>query len=381
MDKQLDVLQCHPDGGVLLGASCLTGRYWLGSLWYYQNPKEAPDVERCTAGVQLEAGVADAQWLDNTHVLVGLDTGGLAVWALEDDNKTFTLAQSNLGHDSVLSSLSITSDKTKAASAGFDKCIKLWDLPTVSLLYNAQAHLDSILSIDCHPSEPDLFVTCGQDDRILLWDKRKPKPACLLSRSPLPHSATCVRWQPGQVHKIALGSESGHLAVLDTRAGVEACSPTRPHDRPVYRMAFSPNQPSLLASVGEDCRTVITSLQDDSLKQLYTDQTHTDFVHGLAWSSASELLTCAWDGTVISHDVIKGVATPFGQTTRSSVKLNRDVIQNGVNVKGSISDLKDKVKINGVNGDLDGGAGDGLARSDDSKVSYSKAVKDVKMES
>ena len=67
------------EGGVLLGASSLTGRYWLGSLWYYQNPEAAPDVEKCTAGVQLEAGLSDARWVLNTKVLVGLDTGKNAV--------------------------------------------------------------------------------------------------------------------------------------------------------------------------------------------------------------------------------------------------------------------------------------------------------------
>lgn len=47
----------------------------MGSLWYYANPDAAPDVEKCTAGVQLEAGFQEAVWLDDTKVLVGLDTG------------------------------------------------------------------------------------------------------------------------------------------------------------------------------------------------------------------------------------------------------------------------------------------------------------------
>lgn len=61
--------------GLLLGASNLTGRYWFGSLWYYADPVNAPDVEKCTAGVQLEAGLSDAQWLDGNKILVALDTG------------------------------------------------------------------------------------------------------------------------------------------------------------------------------------------------------------------------------------------------------------------------------------------------------------------
>lgn len=67
------------DGGLLLGASSLSGRYWLGSLWFYSNPALAPDVEKCTAGVQLEAGLQDATWADATTVVVGLDTGELCM--------------------------------------------------------------------------------------------------------------------------------------------------------------------------------------------------------------------------------------------------------------------------------------------------------------
>ena len=61
--------------GILLGASSLTGRYWYGSLWYYENPEDAPDVEKCTAGVQLEAGLGDACWVGSNKALVGMDTG------------------------------------------------------------------------------------------------------------------------------------------------------------------------------------------------------------------------------------------------------------------------------------------------------------------
>jgi len=329
MDKQLDVLHCHPDGnGILLGASCLTGRYWLGSLWFYQSAQHAPNVEMCTAGVQLEAGVGDAQWVDGRSVLVGLDTGGVALWSLEgEDYSTFTQAQSATGHDNVVISLSVLCDRSKAVSAGHDRCIKLWDLPSVSLLYNAQAHLDMINSIDCHPSEPDLFVSCGTDDRILLWDKRKSKPASILSKSPLQQCATCVRWQPGQLHKLAIGSESGEIVMIDTRAGVERSKPHRPHNRPVYDMAFCASKPSLLASVGEDCRSVVTSVQDDSLQEIYSDTTHTDFAHGLAWSGESSIFTCGWDGCVLSHDLASGIATALGQVEEkvNQTKTNGDV--------------------------------------------------------
>lgn len=314
MDRQLDVLQCHADGGLLLGASCLTGQYWFGSLWFYQQPEQAPDVESCTAGVQLEAGVGSAQWVDTTHVLVGLDTGGLALWRLEDDFHTFVLSQSASGHDGVVTSVSVTSDSQLAVTAAHDRCIKIWDLPSTSLIYSAKAHNDLISCVDCHPSESDLFLSCAQDNKILLWDRRKPKPAKVLNKSPIQHTATCLRWQPGQTHKFAVGSESGQVALLDTRAGVDNFLTAWPHERPVYSLQFCADTPSLLASVGEDCRTVVTSVQEeDDMKQIYFDESHQDFVHGLTWPSYSKLYTCAWDAKVLSHNIEEGFSIELGQ--------------------------------------------------------------------
>ncbi|KAH9524098.1 Methylosome protein 50 [Bulinus truncatus] len=220
-----------------------------------ETPESAPDVDRCTAGVQLEAGVGDAKWVDNTRVLVGLDTGGIAVWSLEDDYLHF-----------------------------HDRCIKLWDLSNTSLIYSSQAHSDLIHGIDCHPSEPDLFLSCSQDDRILVWDRRKPKPARILSKSPLQYTPTCVRWKPDNPHKLAVGSESGQIVILDTRAGVDnSYLNIKPHKRLINNLQFCPQKPSLLASVSEDCKVVVCSSDDEVLKQMYSDSTHKDFVRGLAW--------------------------------------------------------------------------------------------------
>ncbi|KAL5009855.1 hypothetical protein ScPMuIL_012160 [Solemya velum] len=121
MDRHMDVVRCRGDGGLLLGASSLSGRYWLGSLWYYETPEVAPDVEKCTGGVQLEAGLSDAQWADDTKVIVGLDTGGLAVWELTDDFHTFLHLHSAVSHDDIVTCVSVSVGSKKAVSAGADR--------------------------------------------------------------------------------------------------------------------------------------------------------------------------------------------------------------------------------------------------------------------
>ena len=63
------------DGSLILGASGLSGRYWAGSLWFYEDPSNAPEVEKCSAGVQTEAGVTDIEWIDESRIAVASDSG------------------------------------------------------------------------------------------------------------------------------------------------------------------------------------------------------------------------------------------------------------------------------------------------------------------
>lgn len=63
------------DGSVILGASGLTGKTWAGSLWFYEDPENAPDVDKCSAGVQTKAGITEVQWIDESRIAVGSDTG------------------------------------------------------------------------------------------------------------------------------------------------------------------------------------------------------------------------------------------------------------------------------------------------------------------
>lgn len=70
----------YSDGGLLLAASSLTNRYWTGSLWYYADSSDAPDVEKSTAGIEIETGICDAQWIPGTNrVITGCDSGN---WSL-----------------------------------------------------------------------------------------------------------------------------------------------------------------------------------------------------------------------------------------------------------------------------------------------------------
>ena len=53
---------------MVLGCSNLTGRYWIGSLWYYRDPSEAPSVEKALTGVDFDNGLVDGFFIDDKNV-------------------------------------------------------------------------------------------------------------------------------------------------------------------------------------------------------------------------------------------------------------------------------------------------------------------------
>ncbi|XP_041353889.1 methylosome protein 50-like isoform X2 [Gigantopelta aegis] len=234
---------------------------------------------------------------------VSSSVGGVAIWQLTDDFRTFVLSCSAIEHDDIVSCVTVTADGTKAISSGYDGMIKLWDLSKLSSLNSCRVHYDIIWSVECHPTETDLFLSCSQDGQVLLWDCRNPRPASIVEIPQLEGSPTCVSWQPGTQHVAAVSSDLGQVIVNDIRMNKETATVFSPHSRFVYKTEFCPGKPNLLASVGEDCRTVVTDLQNDSVCQVYSEVCHSDFVHGLTWFGSDSLYTCGWDSQIKLHSL------------------------------------------------------------------------------
>ena len=58
----------------------------------------------------------------------------------------------------------------------------------------------------------------------------------------LPSLPTCVSWQPGCEHSLAVATETGHLLLQDCRVGVGTPDVQCVHTRHVNRLAFAPHQ-------------------------------------------------------------------------------------------------------------------------------------------
>ncbi|KAG8194250.1 hypothetical protein JTE90_024579 [Oedothorax gibbosus] len=300
VENHLDAIHCASDGKVILTSSNLTGRYWNGSLWCFANFKDAPDVEKCLTGIDVSSGICDLEALGNDFYALGLDSGGLEVYKLSTDPDNFTWTFGICEHDDYISSISLNSDKTHIVSAGADRCIKIWDVSSWSTTATYTPVHDGIIwQVACSVDDSNVFVTCGQDGKVLLFDLRLPKPASVIDTSFLKGAPTAVCWNPKSSSTFFVGDDSGVIALKDMK-NTGFLSSTHVHKRRVHRMCFSKSR-SMLASCADDVDVAVMSYEKEDPTPEYQSTEHEDFVRGLSWTEENDLVSCGWDKKVIRH--------------------------------------------------------------------------------
>jgi len=312
VDDYIDMLEFTDQGQLFIGTSSLNKRSWTGDLWWFGCPEDAPERDKAKTGLRLDCGIVKGKVVGSKQILVGLDSGGIQLLSAssrkdvskEDPVHQLELHPSLCEHDDQLTDMDTWKEgENHLVTVSREGRIVVWNPQYIVRQNYHPAHSSEILSVSCHPTNNHMFATAGQDGKIKVWDTREKKPCRTVYSDPhVP--ASSLAWYPDQPDTLLVTSATG--TVFNLSVGSRAVSAhLAVSDKTIRNIRWNPKNPQEVAVCGDDVTVSVLTCHQGEIALKYTNNnSHSDYVRGLAWNPVDgRLWSGGWDKRVIVHTV------------------------------------------------------------------------------
>ena len=232
-------------------------------------------------------------------------------------------------HKDSVFALAFAPDGKTLATAGYDRVIHLWNVPSVASPSSGvptpkltlKDHSDTIYGLSFHPSG-ELLASAAADRAVKVWDVATGTRLYTLGDPT--DWVYRVAWSPDRVHLAAGGVDKSVRMWTADKNGGKLVHSVFAHDRPVHRLVYNAEGTSLFTA-GEDRTIKAWNAATMSESKVYSPQPETVLALALR-PDGKQLAVGRFDGVALLLDVATGAnrrATASRQTARSQSSQTR----------------------------------------------------------
>jgi WD40 repeat protein len=195
-------------------------------------------------------------------------------------------------HKDIIYALDFSPDGKTLATAGYDRLIKLWDIPLAKSepRLTFTDHSDTVTCLAFHP-KGELLASAGADRAIKVWDVATGKRLYTLSDST--DWVNTLAWHPNGKHLAAAGADKTVRVWSAEREPGPLVHATFAHESPIFRLFYTPNGTALI-TVGED--KVIKLWSSDKMTETATWAPQPDSILAAILARDGSVLLGRFDG-------------------------------------------------------------------------------------
>jgi cytochrome c len=236
-----------------------------------------------------DAAVNDVAFLPGDRAISASDDGTLALWDLAGERRTAQLS----GHSGKVAAIAAAPDGRLAASAGWDRTVRVWDLETAAQILEIPAR-DNVNVVQFSPDGTRILAG-NSDGSIQVWRAADGSQLAVLNGHDFAVTALDLA-ADGRL--AATGSVDETVQLWDLEQGERALT-LFGHEGPVLTVALSPDR-SLVASGGIDGTVRVWRRGDGDRLRVW--RRHGGAVWSVAFTpDGRTLLSGGADGLVVSH--------------------------------------------------------------------------------